>query len=128
MKTQNPGAATKQPTDVNQLSEFNVAQILNDENITLKGLVASRDLTPSQALVVYVFKQNIGKFVHTYIFRKEGSSHPAQRINEVIDKGAIVERYTGTAIDQSCVEHDNVGYYRLKWWKAINPLSDVEVA
>ncbi len=97
MKTQKSGAASTQPTDVNQLSES-------------KDVISFK---PSQALCMHVLKENSGKFVSTYVFRAEGVSHPAGRIQEITEKGIDIDRHYGPAIDEHGNEHARCAYYKL---------------
>ena len=75
-------------------------------------------LHSSQADVISFCKQNAGKFISTYEFRKNGISNPAQRISELIMLGAIINKNTAPAIDESGKEHNKVSWYLFKGWEA----------
>ena len=70
-------------------------------------------LKPSQALCLSVLKKNIGKYVSTYVFRANGVSHPAGRIQELTEKGISIDRFYGPAFDVHGIEHTRAGWYRL---------------
>lgn len=84
-----------------------IAQIINNQNVN--GI----SLKPSQALCMHVLKKNIGKYISTYTFRAEGVSHPAGRIQELTEKGILIDRFYGSAFDEHGIEHTRAGWYRL---------------
>lgn len=87
---------------------------VNSKDILTKSPVS---LHSSQAEVVSYFKKNMGRFISTYEFRKNGISNPAQRISELISLGAVIKKKTAPANDESGKEHNKVSWYLFKGWE-----------
>ena len=86
----------------------------NNKNILIQAPVSPHS---SQAEVISFCKQNAGKYINTYEFRKNGISNPAQRISELIKKGAIFKKYSAPAKDESGREHKNITSYLFQGWE-----------
>ncbi len=108
MTTQSASPATTTEHTAEQQADSIVAQIINEQQ-NLNGI----SLKPSQALCMHVLKKNIGKFISTYVFRANGVSHPAGRIQEISEKGIAIDRHYGPAFDEHGVEHARCAYYKL---------------
>ena len=73
-------------------------------------------LPPSQAEVISLFNQYPGKYINTFDFRRNGIASPAQRIAELIMKGAIVDKKLKPAICELGRQHNGVAWYLFKGW------------
>ncbi len=90
-----------------------------DMTTILKCLTTSKNpikLQPVQSKAITQFFQNKNTFISTFDFRKNGIMSPAQCINKLKTKGAIIQTIKKPAMDESGNLHNRVAHYKLMGW------------
>jgi hypothetical protein len=88
-------------------------------NEIISALATTRSeikLQPMQAHSVSLFIENAGKSINTFEFHAYGIVSPSQCISQLKAKGAIFEKQTKPAIDNSGKLHKSVAHYSLVGW------------